>query len=139
MKKSEIPEVERKRQNSRNHYARYRDYERQRSRKNHLRKKYKITEEDYKSMLAAQSNCCAICGKDQSTSTKNMHVDHDHTTGKIRELLCNNCNTLLGFAAEDRDILLKAIEYLDFHSSGRLDLELFLYREGEHDIIFVPK
>jgi DNA repair exonuclease SbcCD ATPase subunit len=75
---------------------------------------YGITEEEYAALLSAQGGKCAVCGGDNSSSRLSTHlfVDHDHKTGKIRGLLCNNCNMALGFARENPDILLKLRAYL---------------------------
>jgi Recombination endonuclease VII len=56
---------------------------------------------------------CDICGV--TVSGKNKHVDHDHATGKLRGILCNNCNVLIGLAEENPDRLSKATEYLSKH------------------------
>lgn len=58
-----------------------------------LRHRYGIDNEDYARMLAAQRGCCAICGRE---STRRLHVDHDHSTGAVRALLCAGCNLLVG-------------------------------------------
>jgi hypothetical protein len=75
----------------------------------HRRRLYGITEEEYNNMILSQNNLCAICNR---PSNKTLHVDHNHTTGKIRGLLCSNCNTGIGFFNEDIFALTKAIEYL---------------------------
>lgn len=76
-----------------------------------LRKKYGITLEDYTIMLTAQNGVCKICGKVNSGGQM-LAVDHDHMTGKIRGLLCSNCNSVLGYSKDDISILTKAINYL---------------------------
>lgn len=73
-------------------------------------KKYGITIEDYDIMFASQNGLCAICGKDNNG--KRLHVDHNHQTGKRRQLLCNSCNIGLGMMKDSIEILGKAIEYL---------------------------
>lgn len=60
-----------------------------------------------------QHGCCAICGKHQANLKCTLCVDHNHTTGKVRGLLCNSCNAILGMAHDDIQILQKAIEYLN--------------------------
>ena len=67
-----------------------------------------ITMDEYNHMLHTQGNKCGICDLEMKTP----YIDHNHTTGVIRMLLCNNCNTLLGMAKEDHHILKNAIEYL---------------------------
>jgi hypothetical protein len=56
---------------------------------------------------------CAICGTTEWMGRGHRpHIDHDHKTGRIRGLLCHNCNVLLGHAHEDPAILQAAIDYL---------------------------
>ncbi len=62
-------------------------------------------------MFNEQCGLCAICGKDLIENR--CCIDHDHKTGEVRGLLCNNCNALLGFSTEDKIILQGAICYLD--------------------------
>jgi hypothetical protein len=76
---------------------------------NHRRKRYGLNEEQYDAMILSQNNLCAICNK---PSHKTLHIDHNHTTGKVRGLLCSNCNTGIGFFKEDIASLYRAIEYL---------------------------
>jgi len=75
-----------------------------------LARKYGLTPEGYSELLATQNGVCAICGK--TPNSKNLCVDHDHNTGKIRGLLCDRCNTVLGQVQDSLDILAKAMEYL---------------------------
>lgn len=70
---------------------------------------YGLSLEDYAALLHEQNYQCGICKK-QFTQTAN--VDHNHDTGKVRGLLCHNCNSLLGHAKDNPDILTSAIEYL---------------------------
>jgi hypothetical protein len=62
-------------------------------------------------MLLAQNGVCAACFKTCSIK-KNLAVDHDHKTGKVRGLLCQNCNVALGHARENPDVLRRLAEYL---------------------------
>lgn len=66
--------------------------------RNHRRRKYGLSEPDYKRMLTAQRGCCALCGEmpDNKTFQRRIHVDHDHETGQVRGLLCFPCNVALG-------------------------------------------
>lgn len=86
---------------------------------NKLWRRYGITKIQYKLMLKSQNEVCAICGK---METKKQHgkvqilsVDHDHITGRIRGLLCFDCNTKLG-TLENKDWLRKAKRYLEEYS-----------------------
>lgn len=81
-----------------------------------LFKSYKITIEEYNSMLEEQKECCKICNTHISSlkdsRKKNFCVDHCHSTGKIRGLLCDSCNKAIGFFNDDISLLEKAIIYL---------------------------
>jgi hypothetical protein len=59
----------------------------------HLRKNYGIVSEEFDLLVLAQLNLCAICLR---YFGKQLHVDHDHTTGRIRGLLCGKCNKAIG-------------------------------------------
>src|SRR3972149_8118813 len=76
---------------------------------------YGITIDKYDHMFSEQNGLCAICGTDNPKGRGKFHVDHAHSTGKIRGLLCNNCNTLLGFCCDHKSTLQSAIDYLDYH------------------------
>jgi hypothetical protein len=73
-------------------------------------KQYGLTTSDYNRMVEQQDGVCAICGSDNKG--KNLNVDHDHKTGRVRGLLCNHCNWGLGHMKDDTGILEKAIGYL---------------------------
>lgn len=86
------------------------------SRKFHLSKKYNITIEQYDSMLKSQDKKCSICENKFNDKSKRFAVDHCHTTGKIRGLLCFHCNTGIGKLKDSVELLEKAIIYLKSHS-----------------------
>jgi hypothetical protein len=67
-----------------------------------------ITLDDYEAMAEAQGHICAICRLPKTP----LCVDHCHVTGKVRGLLCHDCNKMLGFANDNTDVLSRAIEYL---------------------------
>jgi hypothetical protein len=77
-----------------------------------LKRKYGITIEGYNLILKEQNFSCAICKSGKPGGMGSFPVDHDHKTGKIRGLLCNQCNFGLGAFKDNEDILLKAINYL---------------------------
>lgn len=89
----------------------------QQKRKHHLKSKYKLTLENYILMLKSQNGVCKICGQSETTKYKNrikqLCVDHKHLTGKIRGLLCDNCNRMLGYAKDNIETLKQAIKYLE--------------------------
>lgn len=67
-------------------------------------------------MLEAQEGVCAICGKPETKpNAKYLAVDHNHETGVIRGLLCNNCNRALGLLGDNVETLQNAINYLLKH------------------------
>lgn len=76
---------------------------------------YGLTVEEYENMLERQGGVCAICGSGEWGGTKHRvpHVDHDHETGKVRGLLCGDCNFGLGKFKDDPDRLRAAISYLE--------------------------
>lgn len=71
-----------------------------------------ITVEEYNALLKKQNGVCAICGVTANSNGTRLCVDHCHTTGVIRGILCHNCNTTLGRVNDDISILQKCIEYL---------------------------
>ena len=87
------------------------------NRKTKLRKHYNMTIEQYDSILKEQNNCCKICSTHESEFNKRLAVDHCHTTGKIRGLLCMACNILLGKAKDNINTLNNAIDYLNNNNS----------------------
>ena len=80
-----------------------------------MKRKYGITFDQYNQMLAAQGGVCAICGEACITG-KRLAVDHCHTTGAVRALLCSNCNTGLGKFRDNPDLLRAAALYLEKHA-----------------------
>jgi len=77
-----------------------------------LKSRYGIDIDEYNIIFSNQNGCCVICGIHQSILYNKLAVDHDHTTGKVRGLLCMNCNTAIGKFNDDIKLLEKAIEYL---------------------------
>jgi Recombination endonuclease VII len=77
------------------------------NRKSHLKRKYGLTLEAFDELLEAQGGGCAICGNPDADN-----VDHDHATGRVRGILCFNCNLAIGHIADDEDRLFGAIAYL---------------------------
>jgi hypothetical protein len=92
-------------------YKEYADKNLGRSRKSNLKLKYGVTEEMYLSTLASQDGKCGICGATESgrRDTPWLLVDHNHTTDKVRGLLCHPCNVAIGMI-EKNNINLKSVE-----------------------------
>lgn len=79
-----------------------------------LRQNYNgFTLKDYEALFEKQNRACAICCKPQE---KHLHVDHDHRTGKVRGLLCQECNHALGFVHDNPVLVTQLLHYLLQHS-----------------------
>lgn len=78
----------------------------------HFKQEYGIGLEVVESMKADQNYLCAIC----KNKSDRLHVDHNHDTGKVREMLCHKCNTALGMFHENINTLEEAIRYLQKHN-----------------------
>lgn len=89
-----------------------REYRNTKGRNKQLLERYGISIKEYDEILVKQNHCCAICNTHISNLSVNLAVDHCHTTGKIRGLLCFNCNSGLGRFKDNTAFLLKAISYL---------------------------
>lgn len=83
-------------------------------RKTHLKRNYNMTLEEYDMMHDRQGGKCAIC---QNILTEKCGIDHCHTTGVVRGILCFSCNKMLGMAGDDTTILHNAICYLNKYQS----------------------
>ncbi len=91
------------------------------SRNNNFKSQYGITLQQYNEMVARQEGKCVICKKvpeQKKTGYRVLCVDHCHNTGKVRDLLCNRCNSAIGHFHDDINILESAIAYLKKHSSA---------------------
>ena len=75
-----------------------------------LKRTYGISLEGYEALLESQGHVCKICGIEKNG--KHLAVDHDHKTGKIRGILCENCNRGLGMFKDSPELLQNAIQYL---------------------------
>lgn len=97
------------------------NYERERDKQ--LRQNYGITLDEYNKLLDSQNGVCAVCGNPESRRpgrkkltenvTPMLHVDHDHKTGKIRGLLCSECNNSLGMLHEDPERIKALLKYVE--------------------------
>jgi Recombination endonuclease VII. len=81
-------------------------------RKSHLKRRYGLTLQQYESLLIEQGHKCAVCRREGPNGRGEFHVDHDHLTGKIRGLLCYNCNRALGLLKDDSEIVQALMAYL---------------------------
>lgn len=79
-----------------------------------LKKRYGLSDHQIVELAEHQNGVCAICGVPPDTSRKRggLHVDHDHSTGEIRGLLCERCNHGLGHFKDNSEVMEAAIKYL---------------------------
>lgn len=82
------------------------------NRRKDIWKLYRIRMEDFDKMYQEQNAKCKICYEDIPYRGRKIAVDHCHTTGKVRGILCHHCNVGIGHLQEDIKILQKAIDYL---------------------------
>lgn len=94
-----------------------RDHERNKE----LKRLFGIDFAAYQQMSLAQNGVCAICEKEETKlangTLRVLSVDHNHTTGAVRGLLCSSCNLVVGYACEDTSVLRNAISYLQHHGA----------------------
>jgi Recombination endonuclease VII len=101
------------------------------ARRNHVKKTYNITQEDYLRKSEKQNHVCMICGLPETCVThgtlSHLCIDHDHSCcpgnkscgNCVRDLICRRCNAILGRVNDDIELLEKVIQYLRRHASGR--------------------
>jgi hypothetical protein len=86
------------------------------------KRKFGISLSDYEKILKSQDGKCAICQTQKPTGHGAKYgrfsVDHDHSTGEVRGLLCSNCNIGLGAFRDNVDVIKNAIFYIDRHNNG---------------------
>ena len=84
----------------------------------YYKRNYGITDADLAAMKRAQDNKCYLCGSEGFLIGKNNHderlaVDHCHSTGKVRKLLCHNCNRALGLFKDNPELMRRAADYVE--------------------------
>jgi len=77
---------------------------------------YGISYSEYNEIFLSQNGNCKICGINQSMLKKRLSVDHSHTTGKIRGLLCAKCNSAIGLLSDDAEVISRAAAYIKENS-----------------------
>lgn len=108
-----------------NHFSRMKtDFSyREEKRNSYIKNSHGITAKEYEDKLASQENKCAICQVKLLSRGHGTHLDHCHTTGKLRSFLCTNCNRGLGHFQESVKFLQNAINYLNSHNPDGMDEE----------------
>ena len=103
------------------HYEKYKEEYIDIERTYRLKKDFNLTPDEYDNMLQKQSGLCAICyqpetSKNKRGNIKKLAVDHNHETGRLRDLLCARCNQAIGLLDENTDRLRAAAVYLERHN-----------------------
>lgn len=75
-----------------------------------IQRRYGITQDEYDAMHNRQGGVCVICG-----ATGRLVIDHDHTSGDVRGLLCDGCNVTLGRLNDDKRVVASMLAYLENH------------------------
>lgn len=119
-KKYAIENKEKIANRKKNHYEKYKQTHLDRARAYAMKSKYGLTIEDYKDMHQKQNGLCLICGKPETQKSNpksekpdSLRVDHCHTTGKIRGLLCSACNFGISKFRDDPLLMLRAAAYVE--------------------------
>lgn len=90
----------------------------ERARDLHLQRTYGISLDTFNGMVLAQGSKCACCGTSKPRGKHNQWcVDHDHVTNKVRELLCKDCNIVLGIVSDSPKHLKQLIAYIGRHTN----------------------
>lgn len=84
------------------------------------KRNFGITIDEYNQMFTLQEGKCAGCSRHQSELSKRLAIDHDHDTGQIRGLLCQNCNRALGLVKDRPSVLVNLAGYLQNPPVGNL-------------------
>ncbi len=90
----------------------------------HLRKTFKMTLRDYEVLKESQKGVCAICKEPEtfidrkSEKVRELCIDHNHSTGQIRELLCTRCNKGIGQFRDSIETLQNCVDYLKKHKTS---------------------
>ena len=101
-----------------------RSYAQDNWKKSVLKCNYDLTLDEFNAMKKNQNDLCSICNLEEQKKfnpdrkDRDLSVDHNHETGKVRALLCRSCNLMIGNSYENSDILRKAAAYLDFHNEN---------------------
>ena len=78
-----------------------------------IKEKYGLTTQAFYELLESQGGCCHVCKSHDPGNKYGWHIDHDHSTNKIRSILCHSCNTALGHAKECPDRLRALADYIE--------------------------
>lgn len=76
-------------------------------------KRYGLTQGEFDALLFSQGYKCAACGEDKATAKQDWHLDHCHSTKKVRGILCPHCNVAIGYAKDSPEKLRRMADYLE--------------------------
>jgi hypothetical protein len=103
-------------QSARDRQARYKaKSDGKKRRYNHVVRKYGLTPGQYEALLQSQCGKCALCQQDMGLD---VCVEHDHTTGVVRGLTHRRCNSIMGLAGDNAELLMMAVRYLNGNTRG---------------------
>ena len=106
---------------SKRYYDSNKELHNKRASENRLLRTLGISQEEYDSLMLKHDGRCDICGTTEPGGPhKKFNLDHDHSTGKIRGVLCRRCNTSLGQFEDSVSLMKKAIKYLEDHDTEDL-------------------
>ena len=90
------------------------------ARKAWLKYRYGMTPDELEAIIREQAGRCRLCKRlpTGKRGCAKLHIDHCHTTGKVRGLLCHNCNKAIGHLRDDPELALAVAEYLKEHNRG---------------------
>ena len=72
-----------------------------------------VDDSQFQKMMVAQNNACVLCGDSfEGMNSKNIHIDHKHSTGVVRAIVCGHCNKMIGHSRENKETLANTIIYL---------------------------
>ncbi len=108
-----------------------------------IKYRYGVTAKQYNTILKRQKSLCALCKSDAPRSKNGRFVvDHCHSSGRIRGLLCLPCNTALGQLGDNAESLLSAISYVSashggLMSAARSDITIHVYKRADRPNFFL--
>jgi nitrate/TMAO reductase-like tetraheme cytochrome c subunit len=83
-----------------------------------LQLRYGLNYEQWEKLRENEGHACMICGITESENSRRLDVDHCHSSGKVRGILCNPCNNMIAHAKDNVAVLRAAAEYLEENADG---------------------
>lgn len=99
---------------------------RQGERRARLRREYGISEDEWEQLFNSQGRRCAICRTAEPWNKRGWQTDHEHKTGKVRGILCQNCNMLVGWLEKSmnpQNVAKRALQYIDYREAEAINSE----------------